>query len=259
MEMLRLAMYPPSMADQDTTKFAGFPVGCVDKDTDPRGKDLYQAKGGGGDEKPGHLLVPVLFLRGLPGVGLRPPPYDDAVDATRGNLDMVRGLLDAGVEMDLGVEADGNLSAGDFHPLSMATQHGHEEIVDLLLERGTHVNYPSRRGSAIVYAAVGGSLAIVRKLLAQGALARDECCYRTLQEALIREHTKMAELLLRERPEMDPRVLYTEGKMWWKSVLEADVDSMVDMMRERYRPEDASFWVWLEAEHARLPRRTPRP
>lgn len=44
MEMVRLAIYPPSAADQDTTKFAGFPVGHVDKTSDPRGMDLEAAR-----------------------------------------------------------------------------------------------------------------------------------------------------------------------------------------------------------------------
>lgn len=172
--------------------------------------------------------------------------------AAFGNLEMVRGLLDAGVDVD------GNPDTADFHPLSMAARHGHDEIVDLLLQRGADVNYSSTRGSAIVYAAVGGSLAIVRKLLAHGALAREDCFYRTLVEALLREHTEMVELLLREKPDMDPRVLYTERKILWKFVLEAEVDSMVDLMRQRYGPEEPSFWPWLEAEYARRPRRMPK-
>ncbi|KAL7626548.1 hypothetical protein AAE478_003320 [Parahypoxylon ruwenzoriense] len=112
-----------------------------------------------------------------------------------GNVEMVRGLLD---EKPAHVHG---WRRHDGYPLINAAGACHEDLVDLLLERGAHPNQGQDqhipRASALVAAASAGSLSIVRKLLDCGAHVG-----LTAQCAVETEHVQMLELLL-ERTTLD--------------------------------------------------------
>ncbi|KAK8054252.1 hypothetical protein PG996_013553 [Apiospora saccharicola] len=128
-----------------------------------------------------------------------------------GNVEIVRYLLDRGANVSHSLPHTS-------HALCEACRHGHEAIVDILLEAGADVNLASpwrqsrqsreRRKDKTVYksttllaqAAAGGSLAIVRKLLARGARLTDDA--QPLWNAVRLEHTEMFELLM----SLDPPV-----------------------------------------------------
>ncbi|OTA53808.1 ankyrin [Hypoxylon sp. EC38] len=140
--------------------------------------------------------------------------------AEYGNLEMIQSLLDEGVNCY-------PLGYGGRIPLIKAARHGHEDVVDLLLEHGVDPNYnkSSQEGSALVAAAGGGSLAIVRKLLDHGASLGEEYFHRCLRSAITLEHTAMAKLLLEKRP-------VSKGSLWIiKDIASrSGLDSMVDIL-----------------------------
>ncbi|KAK5630489.1 hypothetical protein RRF57_006204 [Xylaria bambusicola] len=108
----------------------------------------------------------------------------------RGNVKMVRYLLDEGADMR-------TFSGCDTNPMAEACWAGHEDIVDLLLERGADPNYCASNGHAIAdapltAAAASGHLSIVRKLLDHGAVVSLSPLYK----AFMIEHTAMVHLLL---------------------------------------------------------------
>ncbi|KAK8099509.1 ankyrin repeat-containing domain protein [Apiospora kogelbergensis] len=123
-----------------------------------------------------------------------------------GNLDMVRYFLDQGADVR------GEMRRGH-SPLREAIRHGHEDVVDLLVERGADVNQweplrerkkPRRSNpSAIVAAVQSGSLAMLRKVLDLGAVLdapSGQAVFfsgpHALTAAVALEHTAMVELLL---------------------------------------------------------------
>ncbi|KAK8115519.1 ankyrin repeat protein [Apiospora sp. TS-2023a] len=125
-----------------------------------------------------------------------------------GNVEIVRYLLDQGANVSHSLPHTS-------HALCEACRHGHEAIVDVLLEARADVNLASpwrkrrtRRKDKYVYksttplaqAAAGGSLAIVRKLLARGAQLTGDA--QPLWNAVRLEHTEMFELLM----SLDPPV-----------------------------------------------------
>ncbi|SPO01791.1 uncharacterized protein DNG_04464 [Cephalotrichum gorgonifer] len=111
--------------------------------------------------------------------------------AAAGDIVMVRHLL------DIGADPVGETTAGG-PPLVHAVRAWHEDIVDLLLERGADPNERGkyRRGTPLTAAARAGSMVMLKKLLDAGAkLAKED--YLTLRGAARMEHTAMVELLLR--------------------------------------------------------------
>lgn len=106
-----------------------------------------------------------------------------------GRLRAAEFLARAGAELDLESAAGlgemevvrsffdkrGNLSS-KAKPLQMqrglwwASEYGHPEVVELLIERGARMDEPSRDGqTALHWAVIGGQVEIVRLLLARGA------------------------------------------------------------------------------------------
>ncbi|KAK8017749.1 ankyrin repeats (3 copies) domain-containing protein [Apiospora rasikravindrae] len=167
--------------------------------------------------------------------GYRPPRYEHVMcHAARGNIAMVRYLLDhQGEEGGVGV-VDVNGADDVYHgsALSWACRHGHEEIVDMLLARGTDPNFAeeAHRSGLTLHAAVrGGYMSIVRKLLACGARVNGPHAAhrRTIHAAMQMEHTELVRLLI-ERGE--PLGMVAEGLV--KSMVNLGYESMLDILRE---------------------------
>lgn len=128
-------------------------------------------------------------------------PYIPAIDrygktalitaAMRGQIEVVRVLLQAGVDVD----------EGDYHGrTALAYAAGSEtEIVRILLQAGADVNAKPLYGDTALMKAAGyGSLEIVKMLIEAGAdvNARDQGGLTALIIAQRAEHTKIVELLI---------------------------------------------------------------
>ena len=113
------------------------------------------------------------FITALPGMG-RFVTFHDA--ASSGNLEKVKKLLDAGVNVDL---RDGRGRT----PLMFAMEGRNDDIVSLLLIKGADVHAKDERGcSVLLYAINGGDVKQVRFLLTQG-FDLDDSCEMRLQNA----------------------------------------------------------------------------
>jgi hypothetical protein len=167
MDILRLAMYPPSRANSDSTDFAGYRYGTIPRASSvgialaraqrvTRNLEVFRYIGG-------------FFDKPLSMVGL----HDSLVACSReGKLSIVRHLLDMGVPVHLPPGYTFRYLRTGGPPLVQACIGCHEDIVDLLLERGANPNYGANKSlprTALPMAASSGSLSIVRKLLDHGA------------------------------------------------------------------------------------------
>ena len=102
------------------------------------------------------------------------PPLFIAV--SKGQQDVVRTLIQAGADVDAGVQkGDSKLPTGT-KPLLMAVQGEHEVIARLLIDAGADVNYAMPEStssvsgiSALIFAAHQGSESLVRLLIDAGA------------------------------------------------------------------------------------------
>lgn len=185
MNMIRLAVYPPSRSTPDDTNFSGQPFGQVDPGS-KRGSDLqaalYFAK-----TWEAFQYIDAFFKESIL---LSDTSLLLARNAELGNVEMVQQLLDAGADIHGGERLNRN-------PLVIAARYCQEDVVDLLLERGADPNnqHMQQRGSPLCAAAAGGSMAIVRKLLDRGANVGEDDWW-PLSHAVRLEHTAMVELLL---------------------------------------------------------------
>lgn len=83
--------------------------------------------------------------------------------ASKGRLDVIQELLAAGADPCLVSPVDQDTT------LHQAAQHGHLEIVDLMLSCGIPVNAIGYKGSSpLIRAACGSHTAVVRRLLEAG-------------------------------------------------------------------------------------------
>lgn len=100
------------------------------------------------------------------------PPLFIAV--SKGQQDVVRTLIQAGADVDAGVQkGDSKLPTGTT-PLIMAAQGGHEGIARLLIDAGADVNYkvPGRRGTTALKVARGRGHKDTAKLLRKAGAKR---------------------------------------------------------------------------------------
>jgi uncharacterized protein len=112
-------------------------------------------------EKQGHSdIVRILSERG----GARPNAATLVWAAEKGQIDIVRQALDAGVDIKAADERG-------FPAMILAALRGHGDIVELFLERGADPNMSSTGGAetALTAAVVGGSAEAIRALIAAGA------------------------------------------------------------------------------------------
>jgi hypothetical protein len=219
--MVRLAVYPPSRAAPDSTDFVGEAFRSVDRRSNT-GNALSLAQLATRD---------VEVYKYLESFFSEPAnlSYALAKHARLGNLEMVRHLLDSGADTR-------GVSGRNGNPLVEACRRCHEDVVDLLLERGADPNFDGdeeriQGSNPIAIAAASGSLAIVRKLLGHGAdLCHEdvgiEMGYHALYAAVHLEHTDMVKFLVAAG--VDLRVY---GRTILKSALSQGLDSMVEILR----------------------------
>ncbi|KAI0852430.1 ankyrin [Daldinia vernicosa] len=215
MNILRLAIYPPSRVTPDSKDFAGYPFGRVDP---------YSQQGG--DLRSALLCAKTPEIFQYIQRFFQDPGVDNRFLLVRyaelGNVDMVRYLLDAGVDINGGERLNCN-------PLSCAARYWHEDIVDLLLKRGADPNYQTvqQRGSPLRAAAMSGSMTIVRKLIDSGAKSIDNDWW-PLFEAIRLEHTAMVRLLL----DLNIGDAAARSQIL-KLALDLGLDSMVELLQQR--------------------------
>ncbi|KAI9650843.1 hypothetical protein NHQ30_000878 [Ciborinia camelliae] len=165
-----------------------------------------------------------------------------------GNIEMVRFLLDSGVDIRA-YSGDDTRTYSYSAPLVEACRKGHEDLVDLLLERGADADcmfndFSGREGewkwfggndhqkmeTPINIAAKAGSLSIVRKLIGHGTdLRRLENGYEALRYAVENEHTEMVKLLLASGVDLG-----YWGQKIFSSAHEKGLDSMVELLELEY-------------------------
>ncbi|GAW18579.1 hypothetical protein ANO14919_080570 [Xylariales sp. No.14919] len=221
-DMVRLAIFPPSRAEPQRPSFNGQEFGNVDPCSNS-GYELFNAI---------WMSTNWDVFQYLEG-GLSPSPDRRdgylALHAERGNLGMVEKLLDHGWDIEGGNKLNN-------YPLIQAARGFHLDVVDTLLRRGANPNNHewSQLGSALSAAATAGSMSIIRKLYEYGANNDDDPSdqMKMLRKALLLEHTEMVNfffergLLGRQCPESIRKNVEEEG-----------LESMMQLLEK---------WEWVE-------------
>lgn len=114
-----------------------------------------------------------------------------------GSQDTVKRLVEGGASIT-------HLSADWTSPLMIASEHGHLDVVRFLCKQvdSFHVNIANQAGgTALIYAAAAGHLAVVRYLIDAGAAinAQTKDGHSALTKAAQRGHTEVVKELLRDR------------------------------------------------------------
>jgi hypothetical protein len=224
--MVRLAIYPPSRATPESTEFMGQQYGSVDQDSEV-GFRLRRGQS---------VTRKVEVYKYLEGFFAEPDKISHMLSehARWGNIEMVRYLVDLGANIH---ETDDE----DINPFVNACRHCKEDIVTLFLELGADPNYdPSRYKTfcghldvfPVIAAAKAGSFSIVRKLLDHGAnlgllYEGHTVGFHALREAVCLEHTDLVELFL----QLGVDVTENEGAIL-KMALQDGLDSMTELLQQ---------------------------
>lgn len=222
-EMVRLAIYPPSRAAPESTDFVDQVFGSVDR-LSSTGIKLSRAQSATRD---------VEVYKYLEGFFFEPSNLSsDLADHARlGNLEMVRYLLDAGADTR-------GFSGRHGNPLREACRRCHEDVVDILLDRGADPHFMGDENiwngeCAMHVVAASGSLAMLHKLITRGGdLSFDfwdmgiEMGYYALVSAVRLENTEMVKYLVAAGVDLK---IYGEAVLETASFL--GLDSMVEVLR----------------------------
>jgi len=198
MNMLRLAIYPPSRSNANTNDICGQKFGQVDPKS----------------HLGSHLQYALYSVKTVEVFQYIDSFFQDSVllsnsvfllarYAELGNIEMVRYLLDTGIDIHAGKNRLNE------NPLHIAIRNCHEDIVDLLLERGADPNNgKSQQRGLPIYAAVdSGSITMVKKILDAGANGYEND-WHFLHYAVLHENKAMLELLIESNPGREGSWLY---------------------------------------------------
>lgn len=225
LNILKLAIYPPSRAASDSTDFMGQKYGHVATGTSPyyviSSTQCYCAK----NVEVYTYLESFLEERIDPNASCALGWY-----SYLGNIEMVRHLLDAGTDIR-------GTSGHHGNPLTAACERGHEDIVDLLLERGADPNFGGDKdrvqyGDPIPAAAKSGSLSIMRKLLSYGGRLSHRphalsLGYLAMLGVVQTEHTEMFKFLVESGANLE-----FGGDSLLEHALSLGLDSIVEVIQE---------------------------
>jgi len=222
LDMVRLAIYPPSRTMPNDTHYYGEPFGHVDRHGDS-GYALHNAQCYTRSPEVHKYLESFFSTTGK-------LEYELALHCRLGNLEMVQYLLDAGADTRGICSRYGN-------PLAEACRNCHQDIVEILLERGADANYggegPNGRNqgaNVLASAAAGGCITIVRKLLDHGVDISGTRLYEPLRRAIRIEHTGIVRLFLG----LVPDLRYGRGGYSYllKFAAKQGLDSMVELLEQ---------------------------
>lgn len=155
--------------------------------------------------------------------------------ARNGDMEIVKLLLDAGVDVDCG-------DSDESTPLHVAALRRHQDIVAFLLAKGADVNRRDKNGAyALSFAASGGDSAIVRLILDAGADLnyrgpRGETLYHF---ACPRGLTELFDLLVEHGDDINSATTDGTTPLHWAAAL-GDVDMVRRMLAAGAAPSPAS-------------------
>lgn len=222
-DMLRLAIYPPSRAAPHSSDCAGFSHGHV-------------TFGAPYDQQVSELYHSVRMTRSLDAFKYICSFFEHGEDGfnlvrniTRdhcewGNVEIVKYLVDRYGFSALNVYG---INSSGRNCLVGAVRGCSEDVLDLLLDRGMNPEDNSGDRSPLDAATSAGSISMVRKLINHGANP-DSWGYHLLKNAVRLEHTALLEFLLernvcRDKPMDRKRVL--------QYAVERELESMVELMQ----------------------------
>lgn len=149
--------------------------------------------------------------------------------ANLGDLAMVEMLVEAGIDVNAPRECDPE------GPLYDAVGHGHVEVARWLLDHGARLDVGGgARGTPLISAATGGSLAAVQLLLDRGAdphVTYGKPPKNALTHALMFNHGEIADLL-RSRGVVEPELPPKKAKKTAKAAKEVNLH---DAIRAHFR------------------------
>jgi len=116
------------------------------------------------------LLLPTTLVDLAPEVP-QPPVMDIWAATSQGNLEVVKGHLAAGIDIDAAFIAPGVVASGAT-PLHMAVLADQREVARFLIRQGANINAPAKdeySGTPLHWAAVLGRVEMARQLIDAGA------------------------------------------------------------------------------------------
>ncbi|CAH0000049.1 unnamed protein product [Clonostachys byssicola] len=245
MELLEMALYPPSRADPNSTAYFEYiptePITFHQQLKTQRLLERAQFFA-----KNWEVYSRLASLLPEPSASLRRGLIRRF--AEYGNLNIVRNLLDNGCHVD--GEAAVRRAGHRGTPLYLASRYGNADVVDLLLERGADVEKTRLNNFRPLLGAIkSGNIYIVQKLLKYGA----KCYPYDIVEALLSEYEKMVDLLLGQYTE---DCLYAGmGSELAKEMSRYGLSSMLKLLHDRgyFRYVDGEIAASVDLEEGRGP------
>ncbi|VUC25186.1 unnamed protein product [Clonostachys rosea] len=191
LQVLEMALYPPSRRDNNSANYFGQPHGNVNPNSPP-GRALKSIMVHSKTWEVYSRLASFFhdFYSSQPAEAA----FHLQMFVELGNYEIVRNLLERGV-------ARHGSNRRYPSPIHAAARHGREDMVDLLIEHGADINKqgPVLLGLTLHQAVESRSIKIVKKLLHLGAA----CELKTLHQALFYGDSERAGLVLARYPLKD--------------------------------------------------------